>query len=114
MITLRDVNLCAVPHLLEAELEDIYDKDLYREAFLTEFGVDPKKKPLGKKKQKWSSVIERLFREAGKPWNDQIKAQVKLWLAEFAAANSESIVKEPLSGPINSFVQTVEERLPEK
>jgi hypothetical protein len=112
VLKLLDVNLCIVPHLLEAELEDLYDKSVYAPAFINEFGVDLKKKPMGKPKQKWSSVTERLFRQAGKPWNDSVKMQVKYWLSNFAAANARSIIKNQLAGPIDSFVATVEAKLP--
>ena len=112
VLRVRDVNLCMVPHLEEAELEDLYDKALYAPSFLAEFGVDLKKKPLGNKKEKWSRVTETMFRQAGKPWNDHIKSQTKYWLARFAAENGSRIVKEQLSGPIDSFIRTVEEKLP--
>lgn len=114
VLTLRDVNLCTVPHLEEAELEDLYDREIYREAFKEEFGVDPKKKPLGKQKQKWSTIMERLFAEAGKPWDDSIKSQVKFWLAEYAAAHPNQILKAPLTGPVDSFIETVEAKIPTK
>lgn len=114
VLALRDVNLCSVPHLEEAELEDLYDKDVYRQAFLEEFGVDPKKKPLGKPKQKWSAVTEKLFSEAGKPWSESIKFQVKSWLAEFAAAHPSEILKKQLAGPVDSFVKSVEAKIPAK
>lgn len=114
VLTLRDVNLCSVPHLEEAELEDLYDKDVYRDAFLEEYGVDPKKKPLGGRKQKWSGVIEKLFSEAGKPWSENIKFQVKSWLAEYAAAHPSQILKSPLTGPIDSFIETIEAKIPTK
>nr|WP_254430556.1 MULTISPECIES: AAA family ATPase [unclassified Ruegeria] len=112
VLKLRDVNLCSVPHLDEAELEDLYDKSVYSSAFLAEFGVDPKRKPKGKVKQKWSNFIERLFKEAGKPWNESVKFEVKHWLAEFAAENSEKIINSKISGPIDSFISTAEEKLP--
>lgn len=114
VLALKDVNLCVVPNLDEAELEDLYDKSLYREAFFDEFGVDPTSKPLGKKKQKWSSVMERLFSQAGKPWNDAIKFQVKAWLANYASAHAGTILIGPLTGPIDSFIQSVESKLPQK
>jgi len=114
VLSVRDVNLCTVPHLDQAELEDLYDKDVYGVAFKTEFGVDPKKKPLGQPKQKWSNVTARQFKEAGKPWNDAVELQVKTWLAKYAAANAGTILKEPLNGPVDSFVETVVSRLPNK
>ncbi|MCY1126293.1 AAA family ATPase [Frigidibacter sp. RF13] len=112
VINLRDANLCTVPHLQESELEDLYDRTLYGQTFLDEFGVDPRRRPAGKAKEKWSDAIGRLFRDAGKPWNDDIKAEVKGWLAKFAAANASQIVKSELEGPLNSFIETVVAKLP--
>lgn len=114
VLKLRDVNLCTVPHLNEAELEDIYDKSIYSTDFKKEFGVDPAKKPMGKVKLKWSSVMERLFKEAGKPWSESVKFQAKEWLSEFAAKNPATILKEPIAGPIDSFITTAESKLPKE
>ena len=44
-----DVNLCKVPHLEEAEIEDLYDRNIYSDLFKKAFGVDPKAKLIGKK-----------------------------------------------------------------
>jgi putative ATP-dependent endonuclease of the OLD family len=112
VLTVKDVNLCSVPGMEESELEDLYDKNIYAEQFLKKFGVDPKKKPLGKDRKKWSNVIERLFKEAGKPWDDSIKFEVKSWLAQFAAENASTILLQRLSGPLDSFISTVEDKLP--
>ena len=112
VLKIADVNLCKVPHLTEAELEDLYDKDMYGPAFQAEFGVDPRKKPLGKPKVKWSGIMEKLFAEAGRPWDDPTKIAVKFWLAEFVAQNAENILKEPLTGPLKSFLQTAEDKMP--
>lgn len=96
----------------ESELEDIYDRDIYRPAFLEEFGVDPKGRPIANGTFKWSNRMERLFREAGKPWNDEIKNQVKGWLADFAEQNSDLIVKTELAGPLTAFIASIEAKLP--
>lgn len=110
-VKISDVNLCIVPHLDESELEDLYDKSVYRQAFQEKFGVDPKAKPKGKQREKWSSFTERQFREAGKPWNPSIKQDVKNWLAKFASDNAAHIIKAELSAPLQSFVQTAEAKL---
>lgn len=112
VLKIRDVNLCTVPHLSEAELEDLYDKSVYAPAFLAEFGVDLKQKPMGKARHKWTNATERLFRQAGKPWDDVVKTQVKHWLASFAAKHGSKILKEPLAGPIDNFITIVEAKLP--
>lgn len=112
ILKLRDINLCTVPHLEEAELEDLYDKSVYAEDFNAEFGVDIKGKILGKKKIKWSKSTEQLFKMAGKPWDNEIKASVKNWLAIYASMHPDKILKEQLAKPIDSFVQSVEAKLP--
>ncbi|MCZ7929529.1 ATP-dependent nuclease [Agrobacterium pusense] len=110
-VKIVDVTLCAVPHLDESELEDLYDKNVYQNAFFTEFGVDIKLKVKGKTKQKWSDNVERLFTENGKPWSDQIKQSVKNWLSDFARKNAASIVNEQLASPLNNFIRGVEKKI---
>ena len=114
VLDVRDVNLCCVAHLNEAELEDLYDKSVYSSAFLNEFGVDPRGKLMGKPKQKWSNNTKKLFKQSGKPWDDTVKLRVKLWLAEFAKSNAERILKEELIGPIDNFIKTAEAKLPKR
>lgn len=111
-LKISDVNLCSVPSMDESEIEDIYDRNIYRQAFIQEYGVDPKARPLANGTFKWSNRMERLFREAGKPWTDEIKAQVKGWLAEFAAQNPDVIVKTELAGPLISFIDSIEVKIP--
>ena len=111
VIDTRDVNLCKVPNLPEAELEDLYDRSVYGPAFLKEFGVDPIAKPMSCKKRKWSNVMGGLFRQSGKQWDDNMKAQVKAWLAIFASENASTILKQQLVGPIDSFIKTAESKL---
>ena len=114
VLGLADINLCKVSHLEEAELEDIYDKEVYSPSFVEKFRVDPRKKLRSKSKKKWSSAMKELFLKAGKPWNDEVKREVKNWLAHFAASHAETILKEELCGPLQNFIDTVEERLPDK
>ena len=113
LLNIGDVNLCSVPHLPESELEDLYDKDVYGAPFQEEFGVDLKRKPTAKKKRnrKWSTVVEALFRDAGRPWNKRIKMNVKDWLAEFAAAHSDDILNPHLAEPVDNFIRTAERKL---
>lgn len=111
LLDLADVNLCSVPEKREAELEDLYDKNFYRQDFLDRFGVDPKAKPKGKRNYKWSNMIERLFRDAGKPWDESVRQNVKDWLARYAAENPDKIIVDALKGPLVNFIATVERKL---
>ncbi|UWR45373.1 ATP-dependent nuclease [Phaeobacter inhibens] len=111
-LKIRDINLCSVPSLEESEIEDLYDKNIYADSFKSQFGVNPKMKVMGKKRQKWSSVVERQFTQSGKPWNDETKLEVKNWMARFAADHPKEIINEALSGPLDSFIETIESKLP--
>ena len=110
-IKLRDVNLTSVPHLRESELEDLYDKDVYRTAFIKRYGVDPKEKAKGKSTGKWSVTMRGLFLQAGKPWDNRVKGEIKYWLAEYAAKHAQDIVNDNLVDSIRAFVRTVERKL---
>ncbi len=107
-----NVNYCSVPSLEESELEDIYNKRVYGPSFVEKFGVDPRKRLKPKCKKKWSSLMKKLFVEAGKHWDNQVKREIKSWLANFAAKHAETILKDELYGPLENFIETVEARLP--
>ena len=113
-LSVRDVNLCTIPQLQESELEDLYDKNVYRKPFFERFGVDIKKRPLGKPRGKWSKVVGRQFTESGKAWEESVKFEVKDWLSAFAADNSENILVPALSGPLDAYIVSAESKMPEK
>lgn len=107
-VKIADVNLSVVPGAAESELEDLYDQNIYSQEFLKKFGVDVKKKPLGKTKSKWSDTVGRQFAESGKPWDEQTKCECKLWLAEFAAANPKTIVRVSTDSSLLALIKSVE------
>ncbi len=111
-IKISDVNLCAISHKDESEMEDLFDKNVYQDAFRHEFGVDPKLKIPGNQKGKWATVTEKQFKNSGKPWSNSIKAEVKLWLANFASANASNIVNEKLDGSLRAFIDSAERKIP--
>lgn len=112
-VAISDVNLCVVPSQDESELEDLYDVNVYQSAFQSEFGVDPKIKPFGKKGRKWSSSVEQIFKQSGKPWNSHTKISVKNWMASFASDNGSVIVRNGTDGALNAFIASIEQKIPE-
>jgi putative ATP-dependent endonuclease of OLD family len=111
-LKLADVNLCTVLHCDESEMEDLFDKSIYQQAFITEFGVDPKLNTPLKTNPKWSTLTEKQFRQSGKPWSGKIKAEVKLWLAKYASENAATIVNKKLDGPLVAFIASAEAKIP--
>ena len=91
LLEIRDVNFCTCWGMHEAELEDVYDKDVYRQQFLLKFGVDVKLRIPGRRK-KWSEQAAGIFKASGKPWGDRVKHEVKAWLADFASEHPNEII----------------------
>ncbi len=110
-LKIADVNLSFYPGKDESELEDLYDKKVYRDGFFSEFGVDVTKKPIGKKSGKWSDLLSKLFLESGKTWTNSQKDACKIWLADFAANHADTIILEKTSGALDAFVVTVEDKI---
>jgi hypothetical protein len=112
LLQMRDVTFASLGGSQELELEDLYDKKVYREAFLSEFGVDIALKAPGNKK-KWSDRTGTIFRKHGKQWNGDIKQRAKDWLATFAADNPKSILHSEADNCIDAFISALENRLPQ-
>jgi len=106
-----DYNLIIVPGQKKAELEDILDSKKYREAFLSEFEVDPTVSPPAAKNQKWSIAMERKFQVHGKIWDSSVEMRVKFWLAEYARNNIDNIVIESRINPVDAFAKSVMRKL---
>ena len=102
-----DYNLINVEGKKEAELEDLLDPQKYKDAFYSEFQVDPTIKPPGIKRVKWSDRMERVFRSHGKIWNSKTQAELKLWIANFARDNISDAVIESRMAPVDAFAKSL-------
>lgn len=110
---IADINLSSLPGRIEAELEDLYDVTVYKDAFFEEFMVDVSQKIKGKQNLKWSDRMEVLFHQSGKPWSEQIKAEVKSWLSEYAEENCATIIRGATADALNSFITALERKIGE-
>lgn len=81
LLTLADVHFTVCDGRKEAEIEDLYEIDLYSAMLQNKYGVstqNPKFKGTGK----WSDRLREAFKHQGKPWSDQVEARVKADVAE--------------------------------
>lgn len=108
----KDYNLTSTPGLPESELEDLYNIREYKSDFFDEFGVDIGKSAPGPKKLKWSDRTKRIFESSGKVWTKDIKDDTKHWLARFAAANPNKIIREETAQSLENFIKSIEKKLP--
>lgn len=112
ILTIRDINLSSVSRMKNAELEDLYDVNIYKSEFLANFGVDPSTRLRGSEKFKWSKKMEKIFKQAGKPWSEATRSEIKNWLANFAKNNCDKILKTELVQPIDNLIKAVIDRIP--
>ena len=75
-LKVADLTLTKCRGMIESEFEDCLDKEIYREKFLSEFGVDVLSSKF-KGKKKWSNRLKELFSSEGRIWNDNIKNKAK-------------------------------------
>jgi predicted ATP-dependent endonuclease of OLD family len=74
ILTLADINFSTAQGMQEAELEDLYDVNLYGNLLMNKYGVSTAS-PKFKGNQKWAARMRETFKHQGQPWSDTIEAQ---------------------------------------
>ncbi|WP_081070109.1 ATP-dependent nuclease [Burkholderia cepacia] len=110
LLKLADLTLINCRGMANAEMEDCFELESYREVVKTEFGVD-----LGvsafRGNAKWSDRVKGCFVSAGKPWGDRIKARVKDAVARAVAASASTALNVHKRQPIDALVVALEDKL---
>jgi putative ATP-dependent endonuclease of the OLD family len=99
----------------DSEFEDLVDPSIYRQGFLSEFGVkveDPWTKQLSK--GKWSKRMPTVFAASGTEWSDAVESRAKHIVAAAVAANPDSALKTSCDGVIDALVETLESKLAQR
>jgi putative ATP-dependent endonuclease of the OLD family len=94
----------------QAEIEDIYDTDVYQRKVETLYGCSLEH-PAFKSSKKWSERMKETFQGQGKPWNDRVKRDVKRVVADAVAAAPKSALNEHKRGSFDALVKALEQRL---
>jgi putative ATP-dependent endonuclease of OLD family len=87
LLTVGDVNFSSCPAMQESELEDLYDPTVYKDMVLNVYKVSLDNSKFKTNAKMWSDRLAAVFKAAGKPWDDSIKAEVKLRVARLVEAN---------------------------
>ncbi len=108
------VYLARRPGLVEAELEDLIDPELYMESLCEELGI-PSLRPRAKKghKLKWSARLEAVLRESGKPKGEisSLISKGKFHVTARAVTRPGDCVIPALRGPIDALVEALKRKL---
>jgi hypothetical protein len=60
---------------------------------------------------KWSDRLKASFKHQGKPWSDQIEANVKAAVAELVEANPENVLNPHKRNSFDALVRALEQKL---
>lgn len=81
IISDQDVKFTKCPGSSEAEFEDCVQMKVYAQVIRDKFSVDLAKSRFFKGKDKWSVRMGKAFSEFGSAWNDKVKENVKICVA---------------------------------
>jgi putative ATP-dependent endonuclease of the OLD family len=110
ILTLADINFSTVQGMQEAELEDLYDVNLYGNLLMNKYGVSTAS-PKFKGNQKWAARMRETFKHQGKPWSDTIEARVKADISELVASNPSTALNPHHRSSIEALVASLEIKL---
>jgi hypothetical protein len=105
-----EANFAVCQGLNESELEDLYDTAIYRDLLFNLFRVSIDS-PRFKSRKKWSQRIADCFAHCGKQWNDRLKAEVKMKVAEAVAAAPAKALNQHHKSGFESLINGLDDRL---
>lgn len=100
------VNFTRVGGKREAELEDLYDENIYKDIIRAEVGLDWNHKGADAAK-KWADRVRNLLRKAGKPEDDGTVRVIKIKVAQAAAQHGQAALHPSKAAPIESLVTSL-------
>jgi hypothetical protein len=110
VIDTESINFTSVGGKSEAELEDLYKEEIYREILKLETGLDWSAKGSDDKK-KWTDRVRNLLKRAGKPYDEATLRAIKIKVAEAAAVRGVDCLHPSKSQPITSLSESLGHKL---
>lgn len=110
LTTSADATFTVCCGMKESEIEDLYNENLYAKMLFNKHGVSTAS-PKFKGTAKWSDRLRETFRHQGKLWSDQIKARIKLDVAELVEANPAIALNQHKRSSFDALVTALETKL---
>lgn len=99
-----------------SEFEDLLKPEIYIDTINSKYGMHLKQSDFNSMK-KWSEQLRICFLTEGKPWDDDLEAEIKELVADTVCdylKNNDDIFIQNRMGPINSFLSNIELLIGEK
>jgi hypothetical protein len=106
LITIAEVTFAVAAGQAESELEDLIAVETYANLVYDRYGVRLDG-PGFRNARKWTVRMRDTFRRQGKPWNDQIEAEVKLAVAHAVAGSPDSALNDARREAFDGLVESV-------
>ena len=110
LITENIVWLCSYSDRSQSEFEDCINPEIYLSAIGVKYNVELKKEDLEGGK-KWSECMKKVFRAKGKPFDDDIKNDLKSIVSECIKKSELNIFREDNCEWFNSLIKGLESEL---
>ena len=107
LLDVRNVTYAICNGSPNAEIEDCYNKAVYENAILNEFGVNINVAEFRGDK-KWSDRIAGCFLSQGKLWNDAMEKRVKLVVANEISEEVDTVLNEHKRSSMDALVTSLE------
>jgi AAA15 family ATPase/GTPase len=107
LISVANCTFITCNRMTEAEFEDCLNLEVYREAILSEQGVDLTSKKF-RGNDKWSVRMRTTFLDQGKQFNDSLLAKAKHLVAAAAVKNPREALNEHKRNSIDAMVSSLE------
>ncbi|TWH59443.1 putative ATP-dependent endonuclease of OLD family [Desulfitobacterium sp. LBE] len=105
--TIRNITYTKCNGSPNAELEDCFNKDAYKQAVFDEFGVTLDVGNFNSK-EKWSKRVAACFMSQGKQWGERIETKVKLAVANAMPIDAGVALNPHKCTSINALVTALE------
>jgi putative ATP-dependent endonuclease of the OLD family len=110
IMTDADVNFSTCEGMTEAEIEDLYDSNIYKKTVENIYGITLETAKFHSAK-KWSDRMRDVFVQQGKDWNDRVKQELKNKVAEVVEHNTTVSLNENKRSSFDALVRAIETKL---
>lgn len=111
MIGVKNINVCKCKGMQQAEIEDCFKAEIYKEEIKEIYGINIDV-PEFRSKLKWSERMKNVFNAQGQIWNEKIEKDIKTLIAtKINEKFTKDMLIEQKSTSINAMITKIEENI---
>lgn len=107
-----DINWTTCVGMAEAEIEDLYDPEIYNNMLMNDYRVSILAPEFSSSK-KWSERMTATFKRQGKRWDERVEKAVKEKISDIVSINPSRALLEARKSVFIGLVKSLEQRLGE-